>query len=128
MENDERKGSRIHSRYQPAGMHDMKPVVDQRPLKAMKIVDARVLMAGCCSIPHGKQRGITRKAMDILSPLEGAWVWAILLTHNAFNFAQRTVLMVLQPGCDLHLDPLNMLDPVTHESAAEHRYVSAGHD
>jgi hypothetical protein len=66
--------------------------------------------------------------MDILSPLEGAWVWAILLTHNAFNFAQRTVLMVLQPVRDLHLDPLNTLDPMTHESAAEHRYVSAGHD
>jgi hypothetical protein len=29
LENDEREGSRIHPRYQPAGTHDINPVVDQ---------------------------------------------------------------------------------------------------
>ncbi len=71
---------------------------------------------------------MSRKAADVLRTLKGAWIRAILLTHNAFDVAQRIVFMLLQPGDDVHLDSLDMLDPMTHQSAAKHRHVGAGHN
>src|SRR6266513_1879301 len=47
---------------------------------------------------------------------------------SKFDFGQGSISMVFQPCGDFHLNFLDMLYSITHESAAEHRRVRPGHN
>ena len=70
------------------------------------------------STPHREQRRVAGKPANVLRTLERTGVRTILLTHNAFDFGQGFALVLLQPCDQLHFDPLDVRDPMTHQRAA----------